>query len=60
MAAVNYKIMPLRLSRDRIVDGAEQKVIGFRCTQRFAQIGGVFLAEAHIERAGASDSHAIA
>ena len=37
-----------------------QQIVGFGAAQRRAQIGGVVLAQAHIERAGAGDAHAIA
>ena len=60
MAAVDDEVMALGFSADRFIDGGIEKIVGFRGAQRFAQVGGVLLAEAHIERAGAGHAHAIA
>ena len=47
MAAVDDEIMPLGLARDGLVDRGMEQVVAFGGAQRRAQIGGVFLAEAH-------------
>ena len=60
MAAVDDEIVALGLARDRLVDRGIEQVVAFRGAQRRAQVGGVLLAEAHIERAGAGDAHAVA
>jgi hypothetical protein len=60
MVAVDDEVMAPGFSADRLIDGGKEKIVGFRGAQRLAQVGGVFLAEAHIERAGAGRSHAIA
>jgi hypothetical protein len=54
------EVMAPGFSADRFSDGGIEKTVGFRGAQRLAQVGGVFPAEAHIERAGAGHSHAIA
>src|SRR5690348_2270333 len=60
VAAIDNEIVPLRLAADRLVDRGKEQVVGLRGAQRLTQIGRVFLAEAHIERAGAGHPHAIA
>src|SRR5437764_13323604 len=60
MAAVNDEVMALGFSANCFIDGGIEQIVGFRGAQRFAQVGGVLLTEAHIERAGARYSHAIA
>src|SRR5262245_47725226 len=50
MAPVDDEVVTLGLARNRLFDGGVQKLVAFGGTQRFAQIGGVFLAEAHIKR----------
>src|SRR6185369_5896160 len=60
VAAVDDEVVALGLARDRGADGVhENRVIAARA-QRRAQVGGVFLAEAHVERAGAGHAHAVA
>ena len=49
MAAVDDEVMAPGFSADRFIDGGIEKIVGFRGAQRLAQVGGVFLAEAHIE-----------
>jgi len=44
--AVDDEVVPLRLSRDRLLDGRMERVITFRSAERSAQIGGVFVLEA--------------
>ena len=60
VAAVDDEIVALGLARNRFVDGGEEEVVALGGAQRLAQIGGILLAEAHIQRAGAGDAHAIA
>src|SRR5579863_7564450 len=60
MTAIDDEVMALGLPADRFIDGGIEKNVGFRGSQRSAQIGSVLLAEAHVERARASDPHAIA
>ena len=60
VAAVDDEIVALGLAGDRFVDGRVQEIVAFGSAQRLAQIGGILLAEAHVERAGAGDAHAIA
>src|SRR6476620_4135239 len=52
--------MPLGLARDGRVDGFTQEMIGLASPKRSPEVGGVFLAEAHIKGAGAGHPHAIA
>src|SRR6185437_11033167 len=52
--------MPLRLACDGPIDRGIHKIVAFGGAQRRAQIGGVLLAQTHIERARARDAHAIA
>ena len=58
--AIDDEIVALGLAGDRLVDGGVEEIVAFGGAQRLAQIGRVVLAEAHIERAGAGDAHAIA
>ncbi len=60
MAAVDDEVVALGLARYRLFDGRMQKVVAFRSAQRLAQIGRIFLPEAHVKRARAGDAHAIA
>src|SRR5438552_10831054 len=53
VAAVDDEIVALGLARDRFLDRGLDQLVGFGGAQRRAQVGGVLLAEAHIERAGA-------
>src|ERR1700742_87733 len=54
------EIMPLGLARDRGADRRVEREIVLRLPERRAQVGGILLAEAHVERAGAGDAHAVA
>src|SRR4029077_11140666 len=60
MAAVDDEIMALRLAQERSIDRRVDELVAFRCAQRRAQVGGILLAETHIERTGAGEAHAIA
>ena len=57
---IDNEIVAFRLARNRLFDGGVQKIVALGGAQRLAQVGRVFLPEAHIERAGAGDAHAIA
>jgi hypothetical protein len=59
-APVDDEVMALGLAADGLVDGGGQQLVAFRRAQRRAQVGGVVLAEAHVERAGAGQAHAVA
>src|SRR5690554_3355164 len=58
--AVDDEIMALGLSANGLVNGSREQIVAFRLTQRCAQIGSIFLAEAHEQRSGAGDTHAVA
>src|SRR5262249_58369977 len=60
VAAVDDEVVALGLAPDRLVDGGIERVVALRGAQRRAQIRRVVLAEAHVERAGAGDAHAVA
>ena len=60
VAAVDDEIVALGLARDRLADRRLERLVALRLAQRRAQIGGVLLAEAHIERAGAGQPDAVA
>ena len=60
MAAVDDEIVALGLARDRLLDRAIEEFVALRRAQRRAQVGGILLAEAHVERAGAGHAHAVA
>src|SRR5215475_10199017 len=60
VAAVDDEIVALGLARDRLVDRIIEQIVAFRGTQRRAQICGVLLPEAHVERARAGDADAVA
>ena len=48
-APVDDEVVALRLAGDRLVDRAAQQLVVSRGAQRRAQVGGVLLAEAHVE-----------
>src|SRR6476660_3443506 len=60
VSPIDDEIVAFWLARYRLFDRGVQKVVAFGCAQRLAQIGGIFLSEAHIERARAGHAHAIA
>ena len=61
MAPVDDEIMPLGLARDGLADRRlEQRIVLVEGPQRGPQVGGILLAQAHIERAGAGQPHAVA
>src|SRR6185437_16594390 len=59
-AAVDHEIMAFRLARDRVVDRGVEEIVGLRRAKRRAQVGGILLAQAHEQRAGASDADTVA
>src|SRR5437899_12979109 len=60
VAAVDHEVVALGLAGDRLVDCAVEQVVALRGAEHAAQVGRVFLAEAHEQRAGAGDAHAVA
>ena len=60
MTAVDDEIVTLGLAGDRFVDRAFERFVAFRLAHRGAQIGGIFLAETHKQRPGASQPHTVA
>ena len=61
VAAVDDEVVALRLAADRFVDAASTAARrSSRLPQRCAKIGGVFLSEAHEQRAGAGQPDAVA
>src|SRR3982750_4795151 len=58
-AAVDDEVVALGLEPNGAVDRIRKQRIVVRCTQRFAQIGGILVAEAGVQRSRASDAHAI-
>src|SRR5262249_46903351 len=49
VAPIDDEIVALGLARDRLCDRGVEQIVAFGGAQRGAQIGGVFLTEAHIE-----------
>src|SRR5438874_2168299 len=60
MAPVDHEIMALGLARDRLLDRGMDELVALGGAQRAAQVGGVFLTKAHVQRAGAGQAHAVA
>src|SRR5215208_1575108 len=60
VTAVDDEIMAFRLAADRFADRGMQRLIAFRRPQRCPQVCSVFLAEAHVKRAGAGQPHPVA
>src|SRR5262245_16718737 len=59
-APIDDEIVALGLARDRLIDGAcEERIVPAR-SQWCAQVGGVILAQAHVERAGTREAHTVA
>src|SRR3546814_16794583 len=48
------------LAADRLEDRGVEQLVALALAQRRAQVGGVLLAQAHVERAGAGQPHAVA
>src|SRR5260370_37433660 len=60
MAAIDDEVVALGFQADGAVDRCAQEFVVGRGPQRPAQIGGIFLAEAGVQRAGAGDPHPVA
>src|SRR5215510_5009666 len=60
MPAIDDEIVALGLAADRLMDGRLQEIVALARPQRRAQVGGVILAEAHVERTRAGEPHAVA
>lgn len=59
-AAVDDEIVALRLAGYRLADGRVEQFVVVARAQRRAQVGGVLLPQAHIERAGAGQPDPVA
>src|SRR6266496_5708451 len=59
MPAVDDEVVALRLQPDGAVDGGGQQIIVGGGAQRFAQIGGILVAEAGVQRPGAGDPYPV-
>src|SRR3546814_11028589 len=59
-AAVDDEVVALGLAADGLEDGGVEQVVALAEAQRRAQVGRVLLTEAHVERAGAGEAHAVA
>src|SRR3546814_9308397 len=57
---VDDEVVALRLARDGVADGGFQRRVRLAAAQDGAEVGGVFLAEAHVEGAGAGEADAVA
>src|SRR5690606_32298622 len=60
VAPVDDEVVPLGLPPNRLVDCGLQKGVIGGGSQRGPQVGGVFLAKAHVERTGAGKSDPVA
>src|SRR5580658_755887 len=60
VAAIDNEVMTLGLARNGGGDCRRHGSIALRRPERRAQIGGIGLAEAHEERAGTGQPHAVA
>src|SRR5690242_13662486 len=58
--AVDDEVMALGLARDRLGDRRVERLVALAEAQRRAQIGGVLLAQAHEQRPGTGQAHAVA
>src|SRR6185503_8500869 len=59
VSAVDDEVMALGLAGDRLADRCMKKLIAFGRSERRSQIRCIFLAEAHVQHAGASEPHAV-
>src|SRR4029450_5585767 len=59
MPAVDDEVVALRLQPDGAIDGSRQQIIVGGGPQRLAQIGGILVAEAGVQRAGAGDPYPV-
>src|SRR4051812_4235452 len=60
VAAIDKEVVSLGLARHGLADRGDQRRVAFRCAHGRAKVGGVFLAEAHVKRAGTGQPHAVA
>src|SRR5207249_3227000 len=60
MATIDDEIVPFGLACNRLGDGLVEEFVALRRAQGRAQVGGVLLAQAHVERAGAGQPYAVA
>src|SRR6516164_8024239 len=60
VATIDDEVMAARLAVDRFANRRLEHLISFGLTQGGAQIRGILLAEAHIQRAGAGHPDAVA
>src|SRR3954464_15429428 len=60
VAPVDDEVVALRLAGDGIDDRPFEKLVAFGGAHRCPQVGGVLLAEAHEELAGAGEAHPVA
>src|SRR5215208_5310938 len=60
VAAVDDEVVALGLARDRLLDRLLEGLVRLREPQGGAKVGGVLLAEAHVEPAGAGEADAVA
>ena len=58
--AVDHEIMPLGFPCDGVVDSGVKRIVRLRCAQWRTQISGIFLTQAHKERAGAGHADTVA
>src|SRR5476649_133511 len=58
--AVDDEVVALGLQADGAIDGRAEQVIVGGGAERFAQIGGIFVAETGVQRAGAGNPHPVA
>src|SRR5882724_2012412 len=58
--AIDDEVMALRFQADGAVDRRAEKAVVGGGPQRFAQVGGILVAEAGMQRAGTGDPHPIA
>src|SRR6185369_109200 len=59
MPAVDDEVVALRLQPDGAVDRSRQQIVVRGGSQRPAQIGGILVAEAGVQRAGAGDPYSV-
>src|SRR4051812_14309106 len=59
MPAVDDEVVALRLQSDGAIDRGRQQIIVGGGSQRFAQIGGILMAEAGMQRAGGGDPYPV-
>src|SRR5882724_13505819 len=59
MPAVDNEVVTLRLQPDGAIDRRREQLVVGRRPQRLAQIGGILVAEAGMQRAGAGDPYPV-